>query len=377
MTKITVTANVKLKSSENDTKCLLDTAKAYTKACNAVSDYVFRTRVLIHRVLHDELYDSLRNTYGLKSQMAESVLRTVIARYRSILTNQKKWIHVVFHSYEYDLVWNRDYSLLNEGLCSVNTLQGRIRFGFHTEGMEHFFSGSWKFGTAKLVHKHNSLFLHIPVTMETEAVSLDSITEVIGIDRGIRFLTVTHSSNGKTTFVSGAQIKQKRAQFKALRTQLQKRQTSSARRRLKQIGQRENRWMRDVNHCVSKALTRSHPAGSLFVLEDLSGIRNATERVKRKDRYVTVSWSYYDLEQKIRYKAALRGQTVISADPAYTSQCCPVCHHTDKSNRDKKHHVFKCIRCGYQSNDDRIAAMNLCGMGIKYLAESQKSISLL
>ena len=73
------------------------------------------------------------------------------------------------------------------------------------------------------------------------------------------------------------------------------------RRRLKKIGSRENRWMNDVNHCVSKALVTNNPSKTLFVLEDLTGIRGATEKVKRKDRYVSVSWSYYDLEQKLKY----------------------------------------------------------------------------
>lgn len=71
----------------------------------------------------------------------------------------------------------------------------------------------------------------------------------------------------------------------------------------KNIGQRENRWMQDVNHQVSKARVESNPKHTLFVLEDLSGVRNATERVRTKDRYGSVSWSFYDLEQKLIYKA--------------------------------------------------------------------------
>lgn len=51
------------------------------------------------------------------------------------------------------------------------------------------------------------------------------------------------------------------------------------------------------------SLVESNPKHTLFVLEDLSGIRNATERVRTKDRYVSVSWSFYDLEQKLIYKA--------------------------------------------------------------------------
>ncbi|MDD6512270.1 transposase [Sharpea azabuensis] len=129
--------------------------------------------------------------------------------------------------------------------------------------------------------------------------------------------------------------------------------------------------MQDVNHQVSKALVESNPKHTLFVLEDLSGVRSATEKVRRKGRYVSVSWLFYDLEQKIIYKAKQNQSSVIKVDRRYTSQCCPLCGHTEKANRNKKIHLFACKNCGYKSNDDRIGAMNLYRMGISYLADSQ------
>ena len=92
------------------------------------------------------------------------------------------------------------------------------------------------------------------------------------------------------------------------------RQNPSARRRLLAIGQREHRWTQDVNHQVSKTLVTNNPKHTLFVLEDLSGVRNATERVRTKNRYVSVSWSFYDLEQKLIYKAKQNQSTVIKVD---------------------------------------------------------------
>lgn len=53
---------------------------------------------------------------------------------------------------------------------------------------------------------------------------------------------------------------------------------------MKTIGSRESRWMQDVNHQVSKALVKSNPKHTGFVLEDLSRVRNATERIKTKNR---------------------------------------------------------------------------------------------
>jgi IS605 OrfB family transposase len=307
--------------------------------------------------------------------MAESVIRTVIARYRTILTNEEKWIQPVFRRTEYDLVWNRDDSLKKNGQFSVNTLEGRIKVPFCLKGMEQYFDGSCEFGTAKLVNRHGRFFLHISVTRKIELPENSSIHTVVGIDRGLRFLAAACDSNGKSTFCSGAKVKDRRAYYKALRQRLQKRQTPSSRRRLKAVGGRENRWMSDVNHCVSKALAQAYPKNTLFVLEDLTGIRKESERVCLKYRYLNVSWAYFDLEQKLIYKANLAGSKVIKADPAYTSQRCPRCGHTSRSNRDKVKHIFKCRNCGYTSNDDRIGAMNLCCMGMEYLAESRLSIS--
>ena len=236
---------------------------------------------------------------------------------------------------------------------------------------KYFDNTIYRFGTAKLINKHGKYYLHIPVTYDAEESNISDICNVVGVDRGINFVVATYDSNHKSGFVSGKAIKQKRANYSKLRKQLQKRQTPSSRRRLKAIGQRENRWMQGVNHCISKALVENNPKHTLFVLEELTGIRNATERVKTKDRYVSVSWSFYDLEQKLIYKAKQNQSSVIKVDPRYTSQCCPVCGHTEKSNRNKKIHLFTCKNCGYQSNDDRIGAMNLYRMGINYLYDSQ------
>ena len=371
MEQMTVTAKIQIVVNKTDKALLDETMSVYRDACNYVSDYVFRTHDLKQFSLNKILYSALREKFGLKSQMAQSVLKTVIARYKTVLENQNEWIRPTFKKPQYDLVWNRDYSL-TQNRFSVNTLKGRIKLPYFTEGMSKYFDRIiYKFGTASLVSKHGKYYLHIPVTYDVEECDISDICNVVGIDRGINFVVATYDSKHKSGFVSGKTIKQKRANYSKLRKELQMRQTPSSRRRLKAIGQRENRWMQDVNHCVSKALVENNPKHTLFVLEDLSGIRNATEHVKTKDRYVSVSWSFYDLEQKLMYKAKQNQSIVIKVDPAYTSQCCPICGHTEKANRNKKIHLFTCKNCGYKSNDDRIGTMNLYHMGIDYLADSQ------
>ena len=135
MEQITVTAKIQISASDTDKVLLDETMSVYRDACNYVSDYVFRTHDLKQFSLNKVLYSTLRRKFGLKSQMAQSVFKTVIARYKTILENQNEWIRPSFKKPQYDLVWNRDYSLV-QGVFSVNTLDGRIKAPFDIKGME-------------------------------------------------------------------------------------------------------------------------------------------------------------------------------------------------------------------------------------------------
>lgn len=295
MEQMTITAKIQIIAAETDKVLLDETMSVYRNACNYVSDYVFRTHDLKQFSLNKALYSTLREKFNLKSQMAQSVLKTVIARYKTILENQNEWIKPSFKKPQYDLVWNRDYSL-TQNRFSINTLNGRVKLSYFSDGMSKYFNHTiYKFGTARLVSKHGKYYLHIPVTYEIEESNISDICNVVGIDRGINFVVATYDSKHNSGFVSGKAIKQKRANYSKLRKELQMRHTPSSRRRLKAIGQRENRWMQDINHQVSKALVENNPKHTLFVLEDLSGIRNATERVKQR----TVMFLYHGLSMTL------------------------------------------------------------------------------
>ena len=175
---------------------------------------MFRTHDLKQFSLNKALYPTFHAEFGLKSQMTQSVSKTVIARYRTILENQKEWIKPSFKKPQYDLVWNRDYSLTQDRF-SVNTLDGRVKLPYFAEGMSKYFDRSiYRFGTAKLVNKHGKCFLHIPVTYDIEESNLSDICN-IGIDRGINFVVATYDGKHQPGFVRGRSIKQKRAHYRA------------------------------------------------------------------------------------------------------------------------------------------------------------------
>ena len=366
----TITAKLRLYPTAEQAELLARTMDRYMNACGYISFRVYDTRVTDYRTLHDALYDELRWCFGLGAQTAQSAIRTVLAAYNTVDSNGHKWTEVQFERPLIDLVRGRDYSFTGDGLLSVWTIAGRSKIAWSGKGFERYLdSGTFRFGTAKIVCRDGKWYFHVPITFEVPDCNTSAPSDIVGVDRGVNFAVTTYDNAGKTAFVSGRALKNTRTKYKILRRDLQRRQTPSARRRLKKIGQRENRWMQDVNHCIAKTLVNSYPSGTLFVLEDLTGIRCATEKVRRKDRYAMVSWSFYDLQQKIEYKARMNGSAVLLVDPAYTSQRCPKCGHTERANRDKKRHAFCCRQCGYRSNDDRVGAMNIRSLGVQHAAD--------
>lgn len=365
MGQITLTAKVQLILTDIQQALLETTRGCYTDALNYVADYVYRTHILREEQLNKALYTEMRNRFKLKSQMTQSVFKKVLADYKTIQSQGQGWIKPAYKRKQLELVWDRDVAFYKGRLISVNTIAKRIKVPYIIKGNEHFFDDAdCKLGTAKMLIKHGKYFLHVPVTFNIEETVSKKDEMVVGVDRGLRFIVTTYDSGGKCGFVSGRSVMQKRREYCRLRKRLQKTNTASSRKRLRKMGDKEHRWMSDVNHCISKKLVGAYPPGTLFVLENLTGI-NETAVANRKMRNALSSWAYYDLEQKISYKAKLKGSTVIKVDPAYTSQRCPMCGYTDRDNRDKKMHLFCCKRCSYRSNDDRIGAMNLCRLGIE------------
>ena len=77
MEQMTITAKIQLSAATDDKVLLNETLSVYSNACNYVSDYVFRTHDLKQFSLNKVLYSVLRERFGLKSQMAQSVIKTV------------------------------------------------------------------------------------------------------------------------------------------------------------------------------------------------------------------------------------------------------------------------------------------------------------
>lgn len=333
MTEIVKTMKLHLNVEKADIQKLYDITSAYMDACNYVSTYIFNNGFCLGFMkIQDKIYKNIRDSYGLKSQFAISAIKTVTARYKAVKeqlfqnpyrykdendkwkTIQKtlEWLQkpITFHRPQADFVRGRDYSFISDKKTGVNYIslnsldKKRIKATYDMpDNFEEYFDGSWQLGTGKLVSLNGKWYLHIPMTKVIDNdFSAEDTKHLVGIDRGIRFLETIYDETGKTDFINGKEVSEKRDKFQQTRSELQAKGTKSAKRALKRISGRENRWMTDVNHKLSKTLVQKYGEDTLFVIEDLSGVsfnEQNLSKLSSDDKRELRSWTFYQLEQFI------------------------------------------------------------------------------
>jgi putative transposase len=162
----------------------------------------------------------------------------------------------------------------------------------------------------------------------------------------------------------GKQAEHIHKKYSSIRRQLQKR---GEYRVVKRIRDRESRIIRDLNHKVSRKLVEiAASRGCGIKFERLGGIRG-NRRHAKSFRYSLNSWSFYQLEKFVEYKAKLQGVTVVYVEPAYTSKTCSRCGHM--GDRNGKH--FECPSCGHVENADVNASFNIA---LRQIGVSQSGI---
>lgn len=140
--------------------------------------------------------------------------------------------------------------------------------------------------------------------------------------------------------------------YKAIRKDLQE---QGKYKKVKAIKNRESRIVRDLNHKISKKIVETAIENNSGIkLEALKGIRN-NKKHSKSFNYSLNSWSFYQLQKFIEYKANLQGIPVVYIEPAYTSKKCSICGHIGIRN-DKQ---FKCPDCGHVDHADVNAAFNI------------------
>ncbi len=338
-----VQATVMLKVQPSDQ--LVETMKEFSKATQYAYDYALKNKINSWKILHQRTYRDIRKFSKLGSQLCCKAIKTAIETKKGCKNRKVNFSDELTIMYD-----QRSYSFDFSGNCSLSTIKGRHKCKLFIPEYYLRMYGDWDITSATLAKRGKELFLNVVVAKDISSGIIDQSSKIVGIDLGINNLATTSDFD----FFKG--VRGKIAGFQRLRSQLQSKGTESARKKFNKVSGAQKRFMRSVNHEISKRIVGKLNAGDVIVMEDLHGIRSR-RKGKIMNRLLS-NWAFSQLRVFIEYKAVRKGIIFSIISPAYTSKMCNRCHEIN-SIRPKKAGFFKCLNCGYSCNADLNASFNL------------------
>ena len=227
-----------------------------------------------------------------------------------------------------------------------NNITFKFRFGNpykakeQREVFKRIFTEEYKVGGSTIEIKGTKIIINLTLEVpKVEAVVNEDV--VLGVDLGqaVPAMCALNNDYYKRLAIGSAD------EFLRIRTQIQneRRRLQHALkdskgghgrqkklRALDRLKEREKNFVQTYSHMVSRRVVDfAIKNGAKYInIEDLSGFgRDKYGHVKDDEhsKMILRNWSYYDLQEKIKYKAAIHGIEVRKIDPKYTSQTCSVC----------------------------------------------------
>ncbi|WP_328436568.1 transposase [Streptomyces sp. NBC_00444] len=361
---------VKLLPTPVQAAALEATLRACNEAATWASGVAFEKDVKKNFALREHTYGEIKARWRLGAQAAQHVIKKTCDAYATLTANLKAGNLGTPGSKRYRRATGKPIAFRPKGAqpyddrmlswqiaerrVSVWTVSGRLKDVTFTASPEQLATlALYRKGESDLMCRDGMWFLHSTCEVPETTPNTDPV-DFLGIDLGI--VNIATTSDGE--IMAGRKINRVRHRERGLRRKLQKKNTPSAKRRLKKRRRKEARRARDINHKIAKhVVAEAERTGRGIALEDLTGIRERV-RLRKPQRATHSSWSFAQLGSFIAYKARRAGVPVVYVDPAYTSRTCAECGHIDRANRVSQA-WFACRNCGFVDHADRNSSRNI------------------
>jgi putative transposase len=345
--KVKLTAKVKLQPTAEQRIWLLETMRRVNAGCDLTSEWIWENKKFGQFAVQKAVYHSLKERLSLSAQMAVLAVKKTTDAYKLDKKTKRQFRPLGAIGYDSRVLsWK-----LGTQTVSIWTLEGRQSIPFLCGEYQANLLLRQQGETDLAFIKGNFYLL---TTVNVEQPDPIEVQGILGVDLGI--VQIATDSDGNA--YSGSHLNAVRHRHRNLRTKLQKKATKGAKRRLKELSGKEERFSNHTNHVISKSIVETAERTNRAIsLEELTGIRSRI-RAKRQQRAKLHSWAFSDLGLKIGYKAQKNGVPVYYVDPRNTSRTCPACGHVDKANRPTQA-KFRCTHCDLSGNADHFAAIEI------------------
>jgi len=193
---------------------------------------------------------------------------------------------------------------------------------------------------------------------------------LVGIDRNLDNLTLADSS-GRVEQLNLAKATEIKSKYRMVKARFRRNDVRIRRRIFQKYGEKQRNKVHHILHNASKHVVEDAKARVFgIVMEDLKGIRKLYRKGNwQGPRYRgrMNSWSYYELQRQIKYKARWEGLPVIYVKPYGTSSKCSMC---GSRLRPEENRTVKCPSCGLTVDRDVNAARNILARGMRFVPDA-------
>ena len=256
--------------------------------------------------------------------------------------------------------------------------------------LDKILNGEYKKCASQIIRHKNKWFLNLTYQFVSEKKKLNS-NKILGIDLGIVNVVAMQIYNAEKdkyewikynqAMISGEELIHFRQKMEARRRSLSKQSKVAGKGRvgrgyktrmkpLLNISDKIARFRDTYNHKISRYIVdfALRNECGIIQMEDLAGF-------KGKGNSLLENWSYFDLQEKVEYKASEHGIEVKFVNPKYTSQRCSRCGYINEENR-KRQDRFRCVECDYEANADINAARNIAIPNIDDIIKESLTIEI-
>jgi IS605 OrfB family transposase len=367
---VKLVVQVKLLPTPVQAAALGATLHACNEAASWVAEVAFEHGKFKNFALRKHTYEQVKDRWRLGAQAAQHVIKKTCDAYTTLKANLRAGNLGRPGSKRYRRATEKPLAFRPQGAqpyddrmlswqiadrtVSIWTTGGRMKQVAFTASPEHLATlALYRKGESDLLERDGMWFLLATCEVPEAGLNTDPV-DFLGIDLGI--VNIATTSDGQ--IMAGRELNRGRLRERGLRAKLQKKNTPSAKRRMRKRRRKEARRARDINHKIAKhVVAEAERTGRGIALEDLGGIRERV-RLRKPQRATLHSWAFAQLGNFIAYKARKAGVPVVHVDPAYTSRTCAECGHTDKANRVSQA-WFACRSCGFVDHADRNGSRNI------------------
>src|ERR1051326_631689 len=170
---------LRLETTDNDSKELLETMRRYNEACNFVSDKAFSLKLTNKYKLHKIVYAKIRDKFNLSSQFAVRIISKVVEAYK-----RDKNIKAVFRplgAIQYD---QRNSKVRIDEVSLMTLNKGRIKLRTRIGNYQKLRFRRVK-GQCDLYYDKRTKTFYLIVVVDAAEQSQYDHVDVLGVDMGI------------------------------------------------------------------------------------------------------------------------------------------------------------------------------------------------